>query len=96
MALIKQYEKTVYGKILTFENAYFQIGYLSGDKNQINFSIKIYEDQSKTNFIEQLSFSFIPSISDSSSNFIKQGYEYLKTLTNFQGAIDVLEDGQTA
>jgi hypothetical protein len=33
---------------------------------------------------------------DDSKNFIKQGYEYLKTLTDFQDAADVLETGQTA
>ena len=33
-------------------------------------------------------YSFTPSVDDASTNFIKQGYLYLKTLPEFSGAED--------
>lgn len=33
-------------------------------------------------------YSFIPSVEENSTNFIKQAYLYLKTLEEFSGAVD--------
>ncbi|MED3932977.1 hypothetical protein [Priestia megaterium] len=82
------------------EQAYSRIENLSGTKKSLTFSLAIYLDQQAfSDGKESLKisfFTFSPSVEDSSPNFIKQGYEYLKTLPGFQDAIDVLEEGQSA
>ncbi|WP_066679390.1 hypothetical protein [Clostridium septicum] len=50
-----------------------------------------HENKSK---ISSKVFGFTPKIVDNSSNFIKQGYEYLKTLDQYKNAIDLLDEGQ--
>jgi hypothetical protein len=89
MALLKMIE-TESG--LTVENSYMRIEVLSGDKSNITFQLSGYVNQEaysngKVQIISK-TFNFIPDIADNAPNFIKQGYEYLKTLPEFEGAID--------
>lgn len=90
--LLKNYE-LVNG--LVSNDAYVKIDTVAGNKTKIDLDIKVFisEDASNNGLpsIDQLFHSFIPDISDSSVNFIKQGYEYLKTLPKFSKAIDILE-----
>lgn len=75
-------------------NAYIKIDFLNGSKEKIILEIGIY---SKKDGIKILSDeqTFNPSVLENSSNFIKQGYEYLKTLDKYKDSVDLLDDGQT-
>lgn len=82
----------VLGNGLTVENAYIRIDTVSGYKEQITVSVNFYVSQEGFNggqgYLEQKFYSFVPNVSDTSADFIKQGYEYLKTLEEFAGATD--------
>lgn len=96
MALKKVYTKYIYGQSITFSEAYHQITYISGNKNSIDLQVTIFDTDQKQNIIDRKSYRFVPSILDTATNFYKQGYDYLKTTVEYDNAIDVLEDGQTA
>jgi len=83
-------------KTFTIQNAYYKIENLTGDKNKINITVSIYKDNNKTVLFDRKSYSFIPNVTDIAKNFIKQGYEYLKTLDEYENAINLLDEGQTA
>ena len=76
-------------------NSYARIDSIFGSKSKIEFTLNYYINKdafSKNNsYLEQELYSFIPSVEQNSSNFIKQGYEYLKTLEEFKSATDDLE-----
>ncbi|WP_440961276.1 hypothetical protein ACN6KS_02525 [Paenibacillus nitricinens] len=80
---------------LTANGAYIRIDSLSGYKGGLDISVNSYITQEAFNtgqgYLEQKFYSFVPSVEDDAPNFIKQGYEYLRTLSEFDGAIDVLE-----
>ncbi|PAD19119.1 hypothetical protein [Shouchella clausii] len=44
-----------------------------------------------TSFLKQSNYVFIPDLEDGAPNFIKQGYDYLKTLDEYKDAIDIKE-----
>lgn len=92
MALTKTVT-TVHG--ITIERAYIRIDELSGNKEVINLRVRTYLDQLKcqngSEWLQEELYSLKPYIEDWSDNFIKQGYEYLKSLNEFSGATDVLE-----
>lgn len=93
MALTKACSKTIYGKTLDFPNAYIQITNQNGDKNNILLGITVYDNSNKNNVIDTDSYVFVPDVTDTATNFIKQGYAQLKA-NKYIGATDVLEDGQ--
>ena len=77
---------------LIVENAYIRITEIAGNKHQLNIIVNSYISQQafqdgKT-FLEQKLYSFTPSVEEGSPNFIKQGYEFLKTLKEYQDAVD--------
>lgn len=82
----------VYGTQLEFQNSYHQIDMLNGNKDGLSFIVCIYDSQQKTNLISQKTFSFVPSVAPDSLNFIAQGYNYLKTLPEYENAEDILEN----
>ena len=86
MALIKQI-KTNHGLIL--ENAYIKITKQTGNKDNINIIVSIFKDKQSSDenkeSITQYVYNFTPNLEE---NFIKQGYEYLKTLNEFKNAVD--------
>lgn len=77
---------------ISIPEAYIRIDEISGSKELINIRVRIYASQEKHDnkfpWIEEKIISFNPNISDFSPNFIKQGYEYIKSLFEFEGAID--------
>lgn len=85
---------------LTLPNAYIKIDFVSGNAASLSLTVSTYvsktvSDQAKNGekrWVEQRYIIFIPSVEDGSPNFIKQGYEYLKTLPEYAGATDVLEE----
>lgn len=95
MALQKSIVKNIYGKNIIFEDAYLKIGEFEGSKESIKFNLLIF-DKTKTYLLDSICYCVIPTIEDSSSNFIKQGYIYLKSLPDYSDAVDILEDGQVS
>lgn len=99
--LMNQYEIAVDKEIpiskeetLVLENCYIKIKNVYGNKNSLTLNVCIYSSCDKTVIIDELIYTFVPSVEVNSDNFIKQGYEYLKTLPEYSTATDVLEDGQ--
>ena len=79
---------------LLIKNSYIKILKIEGDKNYLSLQIGIFANKNENDYIESKMYYFRPSIEDSASNFYKQGYEYLKSLEDFKGSIDILEDNQ--
>lgn len=77
---------------LTINNAYIRIDNVNGYKERLEISVNSYLSyqsfEDSIGYLEQKIYNFIPSVEDSSSNFIKQGYEYLKTLDEYKDAMD--------
>ena len=77
---------------LTVPNAYIRIDTVSGYKGGLDISVNSYVSQEAFNngqgYLEQKIYHFIPSVEDTAPNFIKQGYEYLKTLEEYADAVD--------
>jgi hypothetical protein len=80
---------------ITIDQAYARVDYRSGlNKSDLMFTLNYYVskeicDQGKPYF-RQDTFTFVPSVDDNAPNDIKQCYEYLKTLPEFEGSIDVI------
>ena len=80
---------TSYGSVKTGEgkvdiNAYIKVRNVSGDKDNLNANVVFTND--KIEFDKNYSFS--ASVADNAPNFIKQAYEYLKTLPEFENSED--------
>jgi len=83
-----------------YPSAYVRIDEIIGDKATITLIVNVYESKptikaddegveyEESNRLDELFFNFAPSVADGSSNFIKQGYEYLKTTDIFANATD--------
>lgn len=92
MALQMSYE-SIYG--ITLPKAYIRIDELSGGKGSLNLRVRSYVDALKCHegkpWIAEDIHSFSPSVEDTADNFLKQGYEHLKTLPEYADAVDVFE-----
>ena len=81
--------KTPFGQVKSGKNstsflAYIKVTGISGNKNQVHASVSFSNKEA------EFSKSYVVpmSIESGSENFIKQVYEYLKTLPEFDGAQD--------
>ena len=92
MALQKQVITTLDNGIdINIEAAYFKIINFDGNKNIISIEVSCYKDSeaSKTNISPVFSKQFVyPHNLESQDNVMRQGYLYLKTLSEFADAID--------
>lgn len=83
---------------LVSETAYFKIEFVGGSKRNMTLNVNVYVSREASyrgvTPIEQKSFDFIPDTSDESKNYHKQGYDNIKSLPEFENAIDVFEEGQ--
>ena len=93
MALQKDYYNSRFD--VTKSDCYWKIAVddgIQGGKAQLRGRLICFPDQATadTNAGEYsaFDFQFTPDL-ESADNFIKQAYEYLKTLPEFSGAIDV-------
>lgn len=90
MGLLKEFDMG--NGLQPVENAYHRIETISGTKNSLCITVSTYASQQiaipGTTPLMQKGHIFTPGL-DNPSNFIKQGYEYLKTIPEFAGAIDV-------
>lgn len=89
MALSK---KIILNNGLQVNGAYIRIDTVNGYKGGLDISVNSYISQQAfldgQGYLEQKIYNFIPSVEDTALNFIKQGYEYLKTLQEYANAID--------
>jgi hypothetical protein len=80
---------TFYGNIKTGKSklaiaAYIKVQNVSGNKNSLNATVIFTDDTIQFS----KNYSFSASVADGSPNFIKQAYEYLKTLSEFENSED--------
>lgn len=80
---------------LTFTDTYIKINKIEGSKNNLKIIVNVYTNSDCSVLLDIKQYNFTPSVEDMSFNFIKQGYEYLKTLKEYKDAVDLLDEGQT-
>lgn len=78
---------------LVIDQAYIKVQGINGNKNIACISLEVFiskekRDEGKTP-IAYFNYTFVPMVEDNSPRWDKQAYEYLKTLGEFAGAIDV-------
>lgn len=88
MALKKNYNLEICGKMVQFDNSYIEIVNINGTKENLNLYVCIYDSNEKTNVITNKSYNYVPNLASDSLNNFEQGYEYLKTLDEYKDAID--------
>lgn len=85
-------EKLINFKGFVVEKSYIRIDTIRGYKGDLQISVNSYVSkdsfQNGQGYLEQEFYNFMPDITDTASNFIKQGYEHLKTLEKYADAID--------
>ena len=84
---------------IILNNAYIKIDGIGGNKDNCSIcvGIAVNKDLANTNnYVNRKYYNFIPSVDNAASNFIKQGYEYLKALDEYKDAADLLDEGQIA
>lgn len=64
---------------------YLKVANVTGDKNRVAFVVSYAVDAAHDS-LKTEQFSFVPSMDG--GNFIKQAYEYVKTLNGFEDAKD--------
>lgn len=73
------------------QDCYWKITHIEGNKNFILFKVGVFRNKEKADnniIINEFQYHINPDL-DSGHNFIVQAYNHLKTLPNFDGAIDV-------
>lgn len=70
----------------TLANCYIKVDGIDASKEIATASVSI-SVSGETKIFRK--YTFAPSVSDGSANFIKQAYEHLKALPEFAGAADV-------
>ena len=84
---------------VSLSDVYFRINSLEGNKSKLKINLvgvytykikdaDMQQDCDAKEVVYSNSFNFAPCVDDGSANFIKQGYEYLKTLEEFKEAVD--------
>ncbi len=82
-------EENIYlNKEITIPDGYIKITSLAGGKERIDFTVGIYRNSDIETLLYTKHYHFVPSVLDDSDNFIKQAYEYLKTLPEYSQALD--------
>lgn len=67
-------------------DAYHRVDQVSGGKIRMDFILGVYQSASTLTPIESRSYSF--QVLPDGDSFIKQAYEFLKTLPEFANAVD--------
>ena len=77
-----------FAEVSNFSDAYIVVDKVSGTKLGIEADILVKKSKDGMT-LEKRNIAFVPSTDDSSSNFIKQVYEFLKTDPEYSKATDV-------
>lgn len=75
-------------KQIEYPACYVMINHVNGNKEMVKLNVLFYADSTKEQIVQNKYYTFAPSVADNSTNFIQQGYEYLKTLPEFADAVD--------
>lgn len=94
MALTKNISLPFHGQDVEFKNVYIKVAEIVGGKNRIEAVVELNNpkredadaDTKHAELIEARRYAFVPVLEG--SNFIAQAYDYLKTLPEFEGAVD--------
>lgn len=82
---------------LQVDDAYIRIDTISGSKSSLDISVNTYVSKDTflngAGYLQQKIIKFTPTVEAGSANFIKQGYEHLKTLPEYANATNVPADG---
>jgi hypothetical protein len=81
--------KNNFGLETTLTDCYIKITRIVGDKESVSITVSYYSDVNQTTEYFNKVYGFAADVSEGSENFIKQGYHYLKSLTEFHDAVDV-------
>lgn len=78
---------------LVSDQAYLTVDSISGNKRSMSATVKVYisKEASDANIqpIDEFTVVYSPEVTDASLNYHKQTYEYLKSLPQYENAIDV-------
>jgi hypothetical protein len=86
MALLKNMTvKSNFGDEVVFKDVYIKIDTLTGNKDSLKLKVS-GKKQQNDNVVFGKDYVFTPNLSG--ANFIRQGYEHLKTLPEFAGSTD--------
>lgn len=85
----------IVNKTITVENIYAKITKIEGNNESVKITMSFFNKKDGDIIDSSIAYTFVPNVSDGATNFIKQGYEYLKTLSEYSEAIDLLDEGQT-
>jgi hypothetical protein len=85
MALQKIHQINFHGKDIVFENCYFKVLSIKGDKESITFTLDAMSSKNGSS-ISKIDYVFTPELEG--VNFIAQAYNNLKTRPEFAGAVD--------
>ena len=92
MAIIKKIELDNGIKV---DSAYFRVANVNCDKDFMDFKVNIYKDKESRignkAIIDSLNYICKHDISNNASNVIKQAYEHLKSLKEYENSLDDLE-----
>lgn len=94
MALTKTITLSFHGQDVEFQNVYIKVSEIVGGKNRIEAVVELNkpkrsdadENTKHADLIESRRYAFVPNLSG--DNFIAQAYAHLKTLPEFNGAVD--------
>ncbi|MFE2774589.1 hypothetical protein [Aerococcus urinaeequi] len=77
-------------KGILIENAYFKIVNVSGTKESMTIDVYVFKDRSEKEALDSRGqrYYFKSDVSEFSENIFKQGYIFLKTLPEFEEAVD--------
>ena len=73
-------------KEIILEDAYIRVKELRGNKNLLTINVSIHKTHNEPAVISEM-YQFEPDL-ESEMNFIGQAYQYLKTLDQFNDAVD--------
>lgn len=93
MAMLMQKYKLSNG--LVSDQAYLVVDLLSGNKQSMSAMVEVYMSKEASDAglspIDEFTITFIPDVSKESLNYHTQSYGYLKSLPQFENAIDISE-----
>jgi hypothetical protein len=90
MSLQKAYriQLSNFDDTLVVKNAVWRIDNVIGNKTCMSLNVSVYKDETVEQIIGRQSFDFTPSVELTAKNIFAQGYEHLKTLSEFENALD--------
>jgi len=85
MALKKNFVLQFHDQSIVLPDAYCKVWRVFGNKEELHCDVNILDKQNGKSY-RVLSFKFVPDMNG--GNFIKQAYDYVKTLPEFDAAVD--------